>query len=70
VVVQDESGLYVPPGDAPALRSAIERLVSNPVDARRMGEAGRAVIEDEMSLDHYVRRLGKLVQNASKSRPG
>jgi glycosyltransferase involved in cell wall biosynthesis len=40
-VVQDgESGLLVPPSDPPALGAAIERLLADPVVARRLGAAG------------------------------
>lgn len=34
-------GIVVPPGDATALGAALERLLSNPAESDRMGEAGR-----------------------------
>jgi glycosyltransferase involved in cell wall biosynthesis len=62
VIVEGETGLYVPPGDVPALRSAIEGLLARPADANagdggRLGQAGRRVIEQEMNLDLYVQRF-------------
>lgn len=54
-------GLYVPPGDAPALRSAIDRLIANPEEAARMGRAGRALVERNHTLDGYVARLAGII---------
>jgi len=42
VVVDDETGLLVPPGDAPALRKALERLLGDADLRARMGEAALA----------------------------
>lgn len=64
VVVEGETGVYVPPGDAGALRAAIERLLAAPEEAARMGKAGRARVEREMNLDQYVARLQREVQDA------
>jgi len=41
VVVDGETGLLVPPGDATALRGALAALLADPERRRRMGEAGR-----------------------------
>ncbi len=38
---EDESGLLVPLFDIPALTAALDRLISDPVLRRRMGQAGR-----------------------------
>ncbi len=62
VVIDGETGIYVPPGDPQALREAIEYLLANPDLAERMGQAGRRLIEQSMSLDRYVERLGQLVR--------
>jgi glycosyltransferase involved in cell wall biosynthesis len=40
-VVDGETGILVPPGDASALATAIRSLLADPVRARRTGEAGR-----------------------------
>ncbi len=61
VVIDGETGLYVPPGDPDALRAAIMQLVTHPDQAARMGQAGRRRIEQEMSLDHYTARLSRVV---------
>lgn len=64
VVIDGKTGLYVPPEDAAALRSAIESLLDDPQRAAAMGAAGRHRIETYMSLDHYTDRLNHFVQEA------
>lgn len=63
-LAEAETGLYVPPGDPVALRTAISYLLAHPVEAERMGAAGRRVVAEHMSLDQFVRRIGILVHNA------
>ncbi len=41
VVIDGETGILVPPGDAAALASAIGTFLADPARARRAGEAGR-----------------------------
>ncbi len=41
VVADGETGLLVPPGDAPALAAAMIRLAEDPALRLAMGEAGR-----------------------------
>jgi glycosyltransferase involved in cell wall biosynthesis len=75
VIVEGETGLYTPPGDAPSLRAAIEGLLARPDaanagDGGRMGRAGRRLIEQEMNLDVYVRRLAEHARSLLGSEPG
>lgn len=65
VVVDGETGIYVPPGDPQALRNAIDYLLEHPAEAERMGRAGRRRVEQLMSLDCYVERLRDIVQSSS-----
>jgi glycosyltransferase involved in cell wall biosynthesis len=60
-IVDGESGVYVPPGDAATLRTAIERLVADPAEAARLGANGRAWVLEHASLDAYVERLAAVV---------
>lgn len=55
-----ETGLLVPPGDAAALREAIGALLQQPEQARRMGKAGRALLETEMRYEDKIDRLAAL----------
>ncbi len=62
LVRDGEQGLYVPPGDAPALRAAIEHLLARPAEAERLGRAGRALVERRHTLDGYVAQLAAIVR--------
>ena len=66
VVIEQETGLYVPPEDPAALREAITHLLAHPRLAQQLGLAGRNRIEQEMSLDRYVTRLNHHVRQAQR----
>ena len=51
------TGLYVPPGDAAALRAAMQLLLDDPERSAEMGRAARRRIEQNFTLDAYVARL-------------
>jgi glycosyltransferase involved in cell wall biosynthesis len=67
VIIDGETGLYVPPGDPQALAAAIKYLLANPREAERMGQAGRRLVEQSMSLDCYVERLRDVVAEQTHS---
>jgi glycosyltransferase involved in cell wall biosynthesis len=56
-----QNGVYVPPGDASALRMAIAHLAAHPKEAARMGANGRLLVERTMTLDQYVARIVALL---------
>lgn len=62
VVVEGETGLYVPPGDPRAMRKAIHYLLDHPDEAARMGTNGRRLLEARMSLDRYVEGLKEVIE--------
>jgi glycosyltransferase involved in cell wall biosynthesis len=66
VVIEDENGRYVPPGDPTALRTEICRLLSDPEESTRLGTNGRNLIEREMNLDLYAQRLTSYLNDAVK----
>ena len=67
VVVDGETGVYVAPYDPAALREAITHMLAEPEATIRMGQAGRARIEQTMNLDHYATRLAQLVRQTINS---
>lgn len=71
VIVEGETGVYVPPGDAPALRAAIVRLLADADETARLGRAGRRLVEQRLNLDAYVQHLSAVVQQlAGETRTG
>jgi glycosyltransferase involved in cell wall biosynthesis len=60
VVVDDVTGLLIPPRDPDALAEAIARLLHNPDLRRTMGEAGRMRVEQQFSIEETVRRTEEL----------
>ncbi|HEY6772414.1 MAG TPA: glycosyltransferase, partial [Oxalicibacterium sp.] len=53
-VADNVSGLLIPPGDVAALTQALRRLLDDAGLRRQMGEAGRARILAEFSIDAMV----------------
>jgi glycosyltransferase involved in cell wall biosynthesis len=64
VVVEGETGVYVPPQDVEALRSAIVEMLKQPAKMREMGEKGRVRVLESMSLSQYIARLRQYVLQA------
>jgi len=53
LVVHEETGLLVPPGDVAALRDALRRLLDDADLRRRFGEAGRARIAERFTWQRF-----------------
>ena len=56
LVVDGETGLLVPPGDADALRAGLERVLDDAQLRRRLGEAGRARARERFSWERGTDR--------------
>lgn len=54
------SGLLVPPGDAPALAAAIQRLADDRALRERLGAAARQRVEDRFDIDRNIRAYVEL----------
>jgi glycosyltransferase involved in cell wall biosynthesis len=63
-----ETGLLVPSEDPAALREAIVRLLDDAELARRLGDAGRAEVEQHHTMDDMAARLAPLMQAAAQRR--
>jgi glycosyltransferase involved in cell wall biosynthesis len=54
VVLDGETGILVPPGDAPALAEALVQMAHDRQLAARLGEAGRRRLQQHFSLQKMV----------------
>jgi glycosyltransferase involved in cell wall biosynthesis len=55
VVVHGETGMLLDPGDVEALRRSILYLMDNPLDARKMADAGARKVAEEYSSERMSR---------------
>ncbi|HWV39528.1 MAG TPA: glycosyltransferase family 4 protein [Vulgatibacter sp.] len=69
IVDDGETGLLVPPGDDVSLANAIERLLSNPRQARAIGMRGRRKAERCYRWSQVAERLEDLLERATAA-PG
>ena len=63
VVVENETGLLVPPNDEPALAQALITLLRDPVTRAAMGAAGRLRVIDQFSVETMVTRTVDVYSN-------
>jgi len=68
VVVDNETGILVPPSKPDALADACLRLVSNPQLARQMGQAGYERAESRYSIDAMMKQTIDLYRQLSARR--
>ncbi|HEX2202621.1 MAG TPA: glycosyltransferase family 4 protein [Longimicrobium sp.] len=66
IVLDGETGLLVPPGDARALAEAMRALVDSPERRREMGTVARLRIEAIASVEGYAARLGAILRAATE----
>jgi colanic acid/amylovoran biosynthesis glycosyltransferase len=64
VVIPEETGLLVEPGDVEGLAGALERLLADRALAARLGAAGRALVLERFELGRNVARLADLLSAA------
>lgn len=58
------TGVLVPPGDAAALRDAINQLARDPEQRRRLGAAARAQVLAQYLPDHYAQGVARVLRDA------
>ena len=63
-VIENETGLLVPPDDPPALTQALLRLLDDPALRQQMGRAGRRWVEREMNWDRAGRQMISIIERA------
>lgn len=62
MVENGTNGFLVPEHDPAAISSAIEYLISNPEQARRLGDRGREIARDKFSIETSVRALRQVFE--------
>ncbi|HEU5318508.1 MAG TPA: glycosyltransferase [Chloroflexota bacterium] len=60
----EQTGMYVPVGDALALRRALDYLLGHPEERRRMGQAGRRLVAGLLRVDQFAERVAEQVRAA------
>ena len=69
LVVNEETGFLVRPGDTMALVEALEQLIRNPELRLRYGRAGRMRIEQHFRVEQTIRPLVELLQRTCIAPP-
>jgi glycosyltransferase involved in cell wall biosynthesis len=69
LVIDGQTGILLPPGDATALAKALERLMRDPELRLRFGDAGRARIEQNFRIEHTVAPLVQMLERSCSRRP-
>src|SRR6266496_3974310 len=67
MVVQDETGFLVRPGDAVALADAIEKVINDRSLAQKLGEAGYERAQELFSIEKNVTQLRALIDSATRN---
>jgi len=60
IVVDGETGLLFPYGDAATLSERITRLLEQPAEMARMGAAGRRRVEEHFTIDRYMEKTQRV----------
>ena len=64
LIVDGETGVLVPPGDAVSLRSALDRLIRSPDERRRLGMAGFQRVRGEFEAESGIREIASLLRGS------
>lgn len=62
------TGVYVPPGDAQALRRAIQDLLADPAKVAKLGAAARRFMEEKAGLNLFVARVAQAIRAGHAAR--
>jgi glycosyltransferase involved in cell wall biosynthesis len=64
-LAEGETALLVPPEEPDALADAIRRVLDDEELARRLGEAGRARVEAELTTRRFAQRIAPILRSAA-----
>ena len=60
-IIDGETGILVEPGNIGEMREAIQFLLANPNEAKRMGDNARQRILEELNLETYVKNIANVL---------
>ena len=64
----DEEAILYPPEDSAALAATLSSLLADPIRARKVGEAGAALVRERFSWDRHARELEAIFEEALRER--
>ena len=70
IVIDGDTGLLVPMGDAEAMAAAIGRLLADPDLRSRMGRSGRQRVADHFTIGHTADKVQRLYDEVLQSAGG
>lgn len=68
IVIDGETGILVPMGDADSMAAAICRLLADPVAATEMGRRGRERVRDHFTIQSTARKVERLYDDVLSRR--
>ena len=68
VVINEQSGIVVPPRDVNALTEAIIRLIASPTDRQRYCEHAKAIVSSKCDLQQVVESYSEIYDAAPSSK--
>jgi glycosyltransferase involved in cell wall biosynthesis len=67
-IIDGETGILVEPGNMAEMRNAIQFLLANPKEARRLGQNARQRVLEELNLERYVSQIADLLTENEEAR--
>jgi glycosyltransferase involved in cell wall biosynthesis len=61
-IIDGETGILVESGNIQAMREAIQSLLANPKEAKRLGDNARQRILEELNLETYVKNIAAVLK--------
>ena len=69
IIDHDNSGILVPPGNVPAMTSALKRLIEDSGLRKKLGDRGRSQVREKYTWDGVVERMAPIIEAAATTGP-